>query len=186
MNDQPRPLSALSNAVADNSATEGFILLQEVGWFRPTRASGSVAAQRRRTGSEELAVSSFRPVVLPLDCLGVLGMSFDVARKLLVEIPDRDEDALANHVSLDAREPVLYLVEPRGIRRRAGNPDLVVFYKKGIRQHSLVAADVFADRESLVGRADWRARPAGILKSVQPPIPGLFPDRNGSMADSKN
>lgn len=44
MNDQPHPLSVLSNAVADNSATEGFILLQEVGWFRPTRASGSVAA----------------------------------------------------------------------------------------------------------------------------------------------
>lgn len=113
-------------------------------------------------------------------------MGFDVARKLLVEILDRDEDASADHVPLDEREPVLYLVEPREIRRRAGNPDLVVFYKKGIRQHSLVAADVFADRESLVGRADCRARPAGILKSVQAPIPELFPHRNGSMADWKN
>lgn len=59
MNDQPRPLSVLSNAVADNCATEGFILLQEAGWFRPTRASGGVAAQRRSTESEELAVSPF-------------------------------------------------------------------------------------------------------------------------------
>lgn len=56
--------------------------------------------------------SARRIVELPLDGLGVLVVFTDVAHQLFVQVFHRGEDAAADHVALDAAEPVLHLVEP--------------------------------------------------------------------------
>ena len=51
---------------------------------------------------------------------------------------------MGDDVPPDAREPVLFLVEPCKVRGCVLNPNLAVFCKEGLRQSGLLAADVVA------------------------------------------
>ena len=79
-------------------------------------------------------VSTVRVVVLPLDRLGALVVLADVAHELLVQVLDGGEDAAADHVSLDAGEPVLDLIEPGRVGWCEVNLDVVVFGQEGLNQ----------------------------------------------------
>lgn len=90
-------------------------------------------------------VSALGIVVLPLQRLRGLVVLTDVAHELLVQVLERGENAAADDVALDAREPVLDLVEPRRVGGRVVNPHVRVFGQEGLDQLGLVAADVIAD-----------------------------------------
>jgi len=50
----------------------------------------------------------------------------DIAHQLAFQILYRGEDASREHVALDAREPVLHLIQPGGIGRRVMQPHVSV------------------------------------------------------------
>ena len=56
-------------------------------------------------------------------------MFVDIAHQLAAEILDRGEDSSADHIALDAGEPVLDLVQPRGVRRREVHLHIAMFGK---------------------------------------------------------
>lgn len=53
--------------------------------------------------------------MLPFDGPWILVVGTDVAHQFSIEVLHGREDAAADHIALDAREPVLHLIQPRRV-----------------------------------------------------------------------
>ncbi|SPK77522.1 protein of unknown function (plasmid) [Cupriavidus taiwanensis] len=85
-------------------------------------------------------------VVLPFDWLGILVVLTDIAHELASQILHRGEDPTCDDIALNAREPVLHLIEPGRISRRVVQPDIAMLTEEGTYQVRLVTTDVVADQ----------------------------------------
>ena len=69
-------------------------------------------------------------------------MLADIAHQLTVQILQSGKDASRNHITLDAREPVFHLIQPRRVRRCVMQPHVAVLLQKLLHTCGFVAADV--------------------------------------------
>ncbi|SPK77026.1 protein of unknown function (plasmid) [Cupriavidus taiwanensis] len=84
-------------------------------------------------------------IVLPLDWLGILVVLTDIAHQLAIQVLHRSEDASCDHIALNARKPVLDLIEPGRVGRRVVHVNVGVFAEEVAHALCLVTAHVIAD-----------------------------------------
>src|SRR6218665_1769208 len=89
-------------------------------------------------------------VVLPLDGLGILVVFADVEHQLSPQVLHRGKHDAGYDITLNAREPVLHLVQPRRVRGCEVHAHVAVPYKEVPHALGLVAADVAADDMDLL------------------------------------
>ncbi len=79
-------------------------------------------------------------------------MLADISHQLTVQILHSGEDASRNHITLDAREPVFHLIQPRRVRWCVMQPHVSVLLQKFLHTCGFVAADVVANHMNFLLR----------------------------------
>ena len=77
--------------------------------------------------------------VLPLEGFGMSGVGLNVTAKFACEVGDGSEDSAGDHLTLDACEPNLELIEPRRVRGSEVEVDVRMFGEKGLYELGFVS-----------------------------------------------